>query len=64
MKERITGEIINGHFCFRCLKRVDQATRSKDNPAKTEFCVCCGHRMEGLNSSALVGEWLNLEKST
>ena len=63
MIERKLGEIIKGHFCWGCLPKVDHNIRSKDNPAKTEFCIYCDHRAEGINSTALVGNWLNLEKS-
>lgn len=59
----VKGDIVRGHFCFNCLSCVDEAHRSKNNPAKTDWCICCGHRAEGLNSTGLVGDWLILGPS-
>ena len=58
-KDKI-GSIVEGHFCFDCLKYVDPAEPSPGNPTKTDFCVRCEHRKAGLNSRALVGNWLIL----
>lgn len=58
--ERKRGEIVEGHFCWGCLPSVDKATRSKNNPAKTAFCLKCNHRSEGIESKARVGDWLML----
>ena len=57
------GDIVRGHFCFDCLKYVDNAERSETNIAKTDWCMKCKHRSEGINSTAKVGDWLILTKS-
>jgi len=57
------GDKVSGHFCWNCLTQVDWAMRTKDNPAKTDWCKMCDHKAEGLNSTAEVGNWLKLGKS-
>ena len=46
---------MNGHICFRCFHRFDQ---TQDNPAKTDWCVKCGHRSEGIKRGYVIGDWL------
>jgi len=58
------GDKLEGHFCLYCLPQVDEALRSKDNPAKTAQCLRCGHFGEGINSTGQVGNWLNIGKTT
>ena len=43
-----------GHVCFYCHHGLDQ---TKDNPAKTEFCVMCGHRGEGIKRKLEKRDW-------
>lgn len=57
------GTIIKGHYCYDCLKEVDEPEKTSKNQPKTEFCERCGHRREGLNSSGLVGDWLIIGKT-
>ncbi len=60
---RVLGEILSGHFCWGCLSQVDHAIRSSTNLEKTDTCLYCDFRAAGINSSALVGNWLKLGKS-
>ena len=54
------GDIVKGHFCYACLKAVDSQKASPSNPRRTDWCLRCGHRGEGLQSSALAGDGLVL----
>jgi len=59
---------IVGHVCFYCHKGFDQ---TPDNPSRTDFCVKCGHRGEGIKRTMTKGDWgilyvvpnANLERS-
>lgn len=57
------GDVVEGHFCNRCLPYVDKSEVSKENPSTTDMCIKCEHRAEGRRSTALVGDWLILGKS-
>ena len=59
-----SGTVVKGHFCYDCLKTVDDADASKDNPYRTDFCLKCGHRKEGLISTGQVGDWGMIGKNT
>jgi len=63
MRDYKVGEIVSGHFCINCLQYVNKAEASPENPYKTDWCICCGHRANGLTSTALVGEWFILGKT-
>jgi hypothetical protein len=45
---------IVGHVCFYCHKGFDQ---TPDNPSRTDFCVKCGHRGEGIKRTMTKGDW-------
>lgn len=49
-------EYVYGHVCNYCYKQADPAKPTKDNPLRTDFCMVCGHRGEGLKTSA-VKDW-------
>ena len=58
------GELVEGHFCSSCLPFVDRPEISKANPSTTDVCIKCEHRADGRRSTAMVGDWLILGKST
>ena len=43
-----------GHVCFYCHHVFDQ---TKDNPSRTDFCVKCGHRGEGIKRTLEKRDW-------
>ena len=45
---------IVGHVCFYCHHVFDQ---TKDNPSRTDFCVKCGHRGEGIKRTLEKRDW-------
>lgn len=45
---------IAGHVCFYCHHVFDQ---TKDNPSRTDFCVKCGHRGEGIKRALEKRDW-------
>jgi len=57
------GDLVKGHFCISCLKYVDHTIASENNPYKTDWCIRCSHRQEGLNSTGQVGRWLIIGRS-
>lgn len=56
-------EVINNHFCWGCLPQVDHNVRSDGNPVKVAVYPYCDYEAAGIDSTALVGNWLNLCKS-
>ena len=47
--EKTCDEKLMGHVCFYCYHKSDQSgMRSKENPARTDWCAICGHRGEGI----------------
>jgi hypothetical protein len=54
---QVDPKIVAGHVCWSCMSRVDHATRSPDNPARTDVCMVCNHRGEGVRSTAQAGAW-------
>lgn len=64
MKNKHTlGETIKGHFCWGCLPQVDHNVRSQTNLEKVDACLYCDYVAAGIDSTALVGNWLKLGKS-
>ena len=49
-----TLKAIVGHVCFYCHHSFDQ---TKDNPSRTDFCVKCGHRGEGIKRTLEKRDW-------
>ena len=47
-------ECLVGHVCFYCHPVFDQ---TKDNPSRTDFCVKCGHRGEGVKRTLEKRDW-------
>ena len=53
------GDTVKGHFCYECLRWMHMVlSPTKDNPRKTDWCIACNHRREGLNASGIIGDWL------
>jgi hypothetical protein len=57
------GDIVSGHFCYGCLPYVDRPA-NRCNPEKKDKCLLCEHLATGKNSTAIVGNWLVLGKTS
>lgn len=49
---------VEGHFCNRCMNAIGNKEKAcPTNPRRTDWCQCCHHRSEGLQSICARGEW-------
>lgn len=45
---------IEGHVCARCY---GPAQASQNNPRRTDWCMICGHRADGVKMMGKIGQW-------